>query len=272
MLKTRILTTLVLLPLLIAAVLLLPIHYFAVLLAALIALAAWEWTAFLGLMQVWAKGLYVLAVLGCLWLVLFVHPAIVLAFGFYYWCWMTLTVWLYNRDKPAYGLQSTVGRAIAGVLLFVLAWVAILWLRTLTQYGAYSVLFGVLLVVAADTGGYFIGRRFGRRPLASRVSPKKSWAGFWGGLGVAVMVGVIGSFCFPLLNWDSRIVLWSISLVTAAFSVVGDLTISVLKRQTGVKDTGNILPGHGGLLDRVDSLFAGMLIFAFCLYWFAPIS
>jgi phosphatidate cytidylyltransferase len=123
------------------------------------------------------------------------------------------------------------------------------------------VLFLLLLIWMADIGAYFVGRQFGQRKLAPRVSPGKTWAGIWGGLilsmffatvvGVVVLSGPVEVLKLALLCG-----------VTVVFSVIGDLSVSLMKRHCGVKDSGTILPGHGGVLDRLDSLFAAAPVFA----------
>ena len=102
--------------------------------------------------------------------------------------------------------------------------------------------------------------------MAERVSPKKTWEGFWGGLCLALIIGVIGSFCFTL-NMSQRLAFWVLCIIASFFSVIGDLSISVMKRQLNLEDTGSLLPGHGGFLDRMDSVYAGMVFFALGFIW-----
>ena len=113
---------------------------------------------------------------------------------------------------------------------------------------------------AADTGAYFVGRAWGKHLLAERVSPKKTWEGFCGGLVLALIVGVAGSYLLPI-DFAQRILIWVLALVAALFSVLGDLLESLLKRQSGVKDSGWLLPGHGGILDRIDSMLPAVTVF-----------
>lgn len=117
--------------------------------------------------------------------------------------------------------------------------------------------FTLLVVCAADVGGYFVGRRVGGAKLAPKVSPNKTWAGVFGGLALSALIGLLGS-----VMWDFPwYLLVPMCMVTAAVSVVGDLTISLFKREAGLKDSGNLFPGHGGILDRVDSISAGATLF-----------
>ncbi|MCA8902038.1 MAG: phosphatidate cytidylyltransferase, partial [Hyphomonas sp.] len=142
---------------------------------------------------------------------------------------------------------------IAGLFALVPAAVALAEIRLTPGYGAALTLFTLMLIVAADTGAFFAGRQFGHVPLAPQVSPGKTWEGVIGGLVFSGLVAWGGAAWFGV----APLQMVSVGLVTAAFSVVGDLTESMLKRYAGVKDSGSIFPGHGGVLDRIDSVTAG---------------
>ena len=121
----------------------------------------------------------------------------------------------------------------------------------------------VLVVVVADIGAYFSGKAFGRHKLAPKVSPAKTWEGFWGGVLACLVLSVVAWYLLPAQM--GHIALGSVVivvLITGVASVVGDLTVSMVKRESGVKDSGNLLPGHGGVLDRLDSLCAAAPVFA----------
>jgi phosphatidate cytidylyltransferase len=125
-------------------------------------------------------------------------------------------------------------------------------------------LLALLIVWGADIGAYFAGSRFGRRKLAPRISPGKTWAGVYGALALAALVAAVGGW---LLGFDAAgcIALVLAAWVTVAASIVGDLTESLLKRHAQVKDSGALFPGHGGLLDRLDSVLAALPVFALCV-------
>ena len=121
----------------------------------------------------------------------------------------------------------------------------------------------VVVVAAADVGAYFSGKTFGKHKLAVLVSPAKTWEGFWGGMLVSVLVALVLWYLLP--DYAAHIGLASVvavTLTTALASVVGDLTVSMVKRESGVKDSGSLLPGHGGVLDRLDSLCGAAPVFA----------
>lgn len=169
---------------------------------------------------------------------------------------MVVTLWPGEAIENA---ADRFGRALVG-----LAWVGLLTflirLRAL-DHGVVMVLLALGISWAADTGAYFAGRAFGRTKLYPRVSPKKTWEGLAGGVaGSMVWVLLIESFALPGFHWLDVFVMGPLASLSG---VLGDLTESMLKRSHGVKDSGNILPGHGGLLDRIDSvLFVAPVVFA----------
>lgn len=266
MLKYRLLTAVILLPLLIAAILKLPFVYFASFVAVVTLLASWEWSALIGFNQQLLRFIFVLMIACGLWFCHAINLQVVMLIGLIYWIWICLAVLFYNAGKQPLGLQLPSLRIVSAIAFFLPGFLAILALRHILKDGPEWVLLMLLVIMAADTGAYFCGRFWGKKQLAARVSPKKTWAGFWGGISLALLVAVIGSFFFDL-NWAQRGSFWGLSVVASFFSVIGDLSISVMKRQTGIKDSGSLLPGHGGFLDRLDSLYAGMVIFGVGLLW-----
>jgi phosphatidate cytidylyltransferase len=152
--------------------------------------------------------------------------------------------------------------AVAGVIVLAAPWVAFMALRD--EFGPAYVLFLFLLVWIADIGAYFAGRRWGRRKLAVTISPGKTWEGALGAGMAALMFALAGAAVLGVgARWPWFV---AICMVTVGFSIVGDLFESMLKRQCGMKDSGTLLPGHGGVLDRVDSLTAAAPIFLLGLY------
>src|SRR5579871_286322 len=215
----------------------------------LLALAgAWEWSAFLLPPSRSWRVAYVVLVAALLWLVwrFCARPEArdaVLAVAVVWW--LGALLWVVFAPRRV----STWSAALAGLLALVPSWMALVWLRTATD-GPQWVLFALVLVWVADIGAFFFGRRFGRVRLAPEVSPGKTWEGVLGGVGLSSLVAIGGSAWFhvPLA------VFLPLCLATVAFSVVGDLTESLLKRFAGMKDSGTVFPGHGGVMDRIDSL------------------
>jgi phosphatidate cytidylyltransferase len=255
MLRLRVITALLLAPFVLAAIFFLPQKGMAVVLAVLVAAGAWEWSAFAGLTRSSAKLGYVVAVLAlvaAIWFGAINKPQIVLYAALTWWlvalCWVLM--WPGAVNSPS--------AAVAGLLVLVPAWFALLQLHA---HDPQLMLFLLLLVVAADVGAYFAGRQFGRHKLAPRVSPGKTWEGVGGGVTGAAVIAVIGA---AWLNMPFLAFIGLCVLVVIA-SIVGDLTESLFKRHAGLKDSGTLLPGHGGVLDRVDSITAAAPIFLFGL-------
>jgi phosphatidate cytidylyltransferase len=259
MLMQRVLTALVLLPLLLALVWFAPTPWLYLALSAVGLVMAWEWTA---LMRVDALALRIAylaltaAVLAAVWFSPINGAALTIALIPVVIAWLLMP--LRFRGFPANGPVPTPVMAVAGQLLIASALLSIASLHAL-DHGAVKLLFVFFLVFAADTGAYFAGRTFGRHKLAPNISPGKTVEGAIGGLALcALWGGLAGSFAFGLRAPGPIAVLVLLSLAVAVVSIIGDLTESMLKRAVGLKDSGHILPGHGGILDRVDSIVAAM--------------
>ncbi len=153
--------------------------------------------------------------------------------------------------------------ALAGLPVLVPAWLALSYLHRVPERGPQLTLFLLLLVFAADIGAYFAGRAFGRLKLAPQVSPGKTWEGVIGGLSSAALIAYAGALWFKF----DTIAILGLGCAVALVSVVGDLTESMFKRHVGLKDSGAILPGHGGMLDRLDSITAAAPVFALGMVW-----
>jgi len=267
----RVLTALVLAPAALAAIWFLPTGGVALLFALVIGLGALEWARLIGLGRgpsgVYLAGLLVLLLLS--WLLYRAGPRLEYLF-LPALLWWLATLALLARFAGGRALLSLPLEALMGYLVLGYAWLALVALHGL-ESGPYFFTLLLILVWGADTGAYLVGRRFGRRKLAPRISPGKTWEGVAGGL-VFALGGALLVHATLGPGWPALPQLLAVALPTVLFSIVGDLFESMIKRQHGAKDSGNLLPGHGGVLDRIDSLTAAAPIFLLCLSWLQAVQ
>ncbi len=263
MLKARVLTALLLLPVVLAALFLLPSHYWAWSTLAVTLIGAREWAAISGYSR-FQSGLYLLLTLS-IGAVLMPETSRSIELPIYVAAalfWIVLApLWLRNKWQG----RSPVIMALTGWLILIPTWLALVRLREISP----GLLLGLVMVVwIADSAAYFAGRRFGKHKLAPSISPGKSWEGVAGGfLGVSL-------YGIAWAAWDDSaapfrsglpgglLLLWLLTV----FSILGDLFESWMKRVAGLKDSGRLLPGHGGILDRIDALTAALPMAAVCLF------
>lgn len=304
MLRQRVITAAILVPLVVMAVFQLPGDYFSLIFGLIMLMAAWEWSHLIGINQPSRKYLFLLGLLlPMLWIQFWTQFLEGLQYvietgqqDIYQYVkksgWTSISTFMEYLNIPDVRLYSGVlewfvippvifwvlvmaliKHAPTGVLKlelkprhkawlgwFVLlsAWMFLVRLRVL--YGAELTMYFLVLIWAADIAAYFVGKKFGQSKLAAEISPGKTMAGFYGALLAAVVCGVLLSliYGFPLMNASDIVLL---SILTVLISIYGDLFFSVVKRQGGVKESGSILPGHGGILDRIDSLIAATPFF-----------
>jgi len=264
MLKQRVLTALLLLPLAMAAIFILPAQWFLVLLAIILLGGSWEYTQLAGFSG--HAGGYVLVLVQALILMLLFICSTHWDSGILMYISIACTAWLLiflrlPLFRPGARPDNTY-RAVSfatAIASITTGWFAISWIRTQPD-GSWLILLLLLIVWAADTGAYFAGKTFGKRKLAPQISPGKTRAGLAGGLIAAPLIALLAASLMPLTTIEPfGLVL--LSLVTTLASVGGDLVISLHKRTSGFKDSGKLLPGHGGVLDRLDSLLAAAPFF-----------
>ena len=265
MLKTRIITALILAPIAIGGIFFLPPLGFALFTGAVITIGAWEWANMSGIEGTGGRVAYALVTAAILYALLNVPAVLVLWLALAWWFICFLLVRSYPEGSSRWG--SLPMRALMGLFVLVPAWVGLNHLRTGGfQFGdvannLWVILYVFCVVWVADIGAYFAGRAFGKAKLAPRVSPGKSWAGVWGGLAAVGVFAVIVSSLASASVTETLLLVFA-SLFTGLVSVLGDLLESMLKRFRGIKDSSQLLPGHGGIMDRIDSLTAAIPVFA----------
>jgi len=267
-LRARVLTAGLLAPLVMLGVLLLPTLWLALLMALFVAMAAWEWSALAGFAGRRARASYVALSLGCLlllwWFAATELDRFILAIAALWWLVLLVRLALIERIDQAPPLEWPL--LPLGLLVLVAPWLALVQLHRLPGEGPLVALCLLMMIWIADIAAYFGGRRFGRTKLSVLLSPGKTREGVYAGVVAAVLWGAVVSVLLGLTTIETLLLLLMCSL-TAVMSVVGDLFESLLKRRRGIKDAGSLLPGHGGMLDRIDSLTAAAPIFALGYIW-----
>lgn len=269
MLKLRVLTACVLAPLIVALVLLTSTPVFAALAAIIFLLGLWEWTRMSGMRSRPLRAGVLLAyaiAFALLWQVCESRWWWLPVLAGFIW-WLCAAAWLRCANFAASRTpKHTLLKLFAGALVVLPAWCAAVAMHgahvtNAPPHARWWVIFLAAIVISADIGAYFAGSRFGGRKLAPSISPGKTWAGVYGALVCAAVIGAAGG---SIAHASGTLLIGVIvlALITVVFSIIGDLFESLIKRHAGVKDSGALFPGHGGLFDRMDSLVAALPVFA----------
>lgn len=224
-------------------------------------LALWEWTHLMGVTSKLLRLAIVLFTLPIFGYMVTVQIQNILYVGTAWWLFSIILLLVYPKFKIL--TQNKVSKWLIGLLVLIPSWAALNFIRNQSD-GEYSILFFFILIWGADSVAYFVGRKWGKTKLAPTISPGKSWQGVAGALLFSIIFTLLA---MKLAQVPNHLWTWGliVSVLTIIFSIVGDLVESMLKREAGVKDSGSILPGHGGVLDRIDSLTAAAPIFAVSL-------
>jgi len=269
-LKARLISAAIMVPLVVYGVLRLSTGVFALLLGAVLLAGAWEWSRLVPLRGLPARLAFtavVAGLMGLIWqagLAQLLNPLLLAGFGW----WLGVLFWL---SRPHYGRQVTplslTLKMLAGVLVLIPAWAALTGLHAHGSGGGPKLVLMLLVMIwLADSGAYFAGRQWGRTKLAPVISPGKTWEGVYGGLLASLAFAALGGGLYSgSLRWTLTFML--VALIAILFSVAGDLLESLMKRQSGIKDSGSIIPGHGGVLDRIDSMLAAAPMFLIGFQW-----
>lgn len=266
MLKLRVITALILLPIVLGAVFLLERTAFALVAGAFFLAAGWEWSALIGRLTLPLRVLWVVSLAALMVLAEWAQPLWLYAWMPLWWLLALVLVVTFPATAAAWARAPVM--VLMGYLLLVPSWAAVVHVQSagaLGLAGPWALLYLLVWVWAADTGAYFAGRALGRHKLAPKVSPGKTVEGLVGGLLLALAVAAIVPHLFPVTGTLYKVLL--VAGLTVLASVLGDLFESMVKRQRGVKDSGTMLPGHGGMLDRIDSVTAALPVALAALTW-----
>ena len=275
MTRLRLISALVLGPLVIAAMLFLPTPWLVALAAVVFLAGLWEWFALAEIDDTLARTILLLAnlllMVALVWgsrssmggtLVLFQIATVI---GVIWW--LLAALWLTRYDFASdHDTHARAFKLAAGTLAVVPAWCALALIHAQQSNGHRWLLVALGIVWAADTGAYFTGRAIGRHKLSPRISPNKTVEGFIGGMIAGMTVGIVGASVAGATPQQLPLVAL-VAFLVVIFSVIGDLFESLLKRHVGAKDSGNLIPGHGGILDRIDSVLAALPVFALGKAW-----
>lgn len=266
MLKQRIITAVIIAPIAIACIFFLPVKGFAYFVGAVIAISAWEWANFAGFVS-WQRYVYAAFVAACLLPAIHIPLHFVLSAAALWWMLALFLVVRYPKQTSLWGGQWTI--SLIGLFSLIPGFVALVEMKTYAD-SSFLILMLFFLIWGADIGAYFTGKAFGKNKLAPDVSPGKSIEGLCGGVVVALVIAML------MVLWLGRPSLMSVEgavfllgcLGIILVSALGDLTLSMFKRFRGIKDSSALLPGHGGFLDRIDSLLSAAPLFVLFLVLF----
>lgn len=263
MLKYRLLTAFTLGPLVLWAFIALPDVYYALSLAAIVILAANEWAIMARLtnaLRIPYLLVFILSVYLCWWALEHIagFPRFILTISCAWWVVGFIVLSKYNRGQKQI-LFNPIVRVLLGFIILLPTFAALYMLRA--TYGASLLVYLLFLIWFADSGAYFAGKRWGKHKLLPNVSPGKTWQGVAGAFVASIGFSLIFGFTSDSITNNQYAMFILISFITVIFSIQGDLMESMFKRQVNIKDSGQLLPGHGGMLDRIDSLTAAAPIF-----------
>lgn len=270
MLRLRIITALCMLAVFLPALFFMPPMLFSIATVPLVLAAGWEWSRLAKIRSVAARVGYLLLIVISLFVASYwlglpdtfdperAQQLLLVAVG----VWAFIFLWIQGYPSSAILWSARPVLGLLGLILLAFTWIAIV---TILDYesGQWLLLLAVVIIALSDIGGFFAGKYFGKHKLAPIISPGKTWEGFAGGLVLEVIL--VGSLVWFMFGNVSVIGLWLLVILVALYSVLGDLFVSMIKRHSGVKDSGQLLPGHGGVLDRIDGVMAALPMFGLIL-------
>jgi phosphatidate cytidylyltransferase len=256
MLKQRLLTGVILIILALAGLYWLPMLGFTLALAAIFLMAAWEMSLMFGEQGI-KQIIFLVLLIVLFWSCQFLSPLLICGIAGLWWLFSLFLLAYYVKKEKFIFHKNRSGKYFSGILILVPSFFSLVVLQD--SFGPNYVLCLLLIVWASDIGAYFTGKKWGKHLLIPKISPKKTVEGLIGGVILALLVGMVVNW--QLLHFTNWLFLLILILVVSLWSVIGDLLESMLKRAAKIKDSGNFLPGHGGVYDRIDSLTSAAPIF-----------
>ncbi len=263
MLKYRLLTAFLMGPLILWAIYAMPENLFALFSLVLVSFGAWEWSVFAGWTKPYQRKLFFIINIFLFIAILYFATTelyiVIIVASLLWWIICVPLLLSFPHHKNNF-IHTRIVKTFIGTILLSATLVSMVFIRNNPEYGSAFVLYLVLMIWFADSGAYFAGRALGKNKLIPNVSPGKTWEGVAGALVVTLVVALVA---VKLLNIPSSqsLIFILITFVTVIYSIVGDLSESMFKRMVNIKDSGNLLPGHGGMLDRIDSLMSALPVF-----------
>jgi phosphatidate cytidylyltransferase len=261
MLLPRVLSAIVMAVLFVCAVFVLDISSFILSMAGVVLLAGWEWARLSGVRNQVGRILFAVSI-GVLCFVVFHFNMQKISLYAGPLLWILALYWV-MRYPSVLVWRHVLSRLLFGALVLVTTWSSLVVLKQSNDFVVWVLLL-MGLIWGADSGAYFAGRAFGKKKLARFVSPGKSWEGVVGGL-LLTQIGVVAFAALSGFVFSQWVILSLVALLTSSVSVLGDLTESLFKRHESLKDSSHLIPGHGGVMDRVDSLTAAAPIYVLLL-------
>ncbi len=263
MLKPRLITALILIPLVILAIFFLPPMGFLSVALLIMLLAGWEWSALSGIESYLGRVFYLVLLALALVGSLFVPILLVIIIGILWWLCAAILLILHPKHSSIWGNHRWV-IGMMGFLVLIPCWIALIILQ---GYSPLVLMFCLALIWIVDSAAYFIGKKFGHRKIAPAISPGKTYEGVLASMVAAIIMGILGLWVLDVSESGS-VVFILICFFGGVISILGDFFESMMKRRANTKDSGGLLPGHGGVLDRIDSMTTALPFFALLIPYF----
>lgn len=263
MFKTRLITALILIPIVVACIFFLPPMAFLTASLLVILLAGWEWSALSGIEHYGRRILYLALLATILVSFLFLPIILVIILATIWWLLTIILMWIFP-ERSAWGDHKWI-KATMGFFVLVPCWIGLIILQ---GYSPMVLMFCLVLIWSVDSAAYFVGRKWGQHKMIPKISPGKSYEGFFAGIVTSIIVGLIGLWILEIGQGGAILFLLICLLGGGLITVLGDLFESMVKRKSHLKDSGGLLPGHGGILDRIDSMTSAIPFFALVIPYF----